>query len=288
MNTTLPTHIDTPRTLAHRFIVLFIVVVPFLAVLFAIWRVWNRWVDWYDIALMIGLYVLITMGGVTIGLHRFFTHRSFKTVPAIKYILGALAEMSLQGGIVPWVADHRLHHQFSDKEGDLHSPTEGLWHAHVGWFIAGQSANQKLYAPDLLRERWIMLMDKMWYVWWILSIFTIPFALGGWTGVLWAGLVRIFLVHHATWSINSICHTFGERPFATSDTSGNVWWLAWVTFGEANHNTHHAFPASARHGTSFWNDPSFLALTGLEKVGLVWDMILPKDPKYEEYMQRVH
>lgn len=280
------THVITIRPVGYKIAVIAIVVIPFLAVFYAIWQAWNKYVTIQDLLLMLVLYTLITMGGVTMGLHRYFTHRSFKTNPFIKYTLGVLSELSLQGGIISWVADHRLHHQFSDKEGDLHSPSEGLWHAHIGWIWAGTSANEKRFAPDLLKDRWLVMMDKAWLAWWVLSIFTIPFLLGGWSGVLWAGLVRIFLVHHATWSINSICHTFGERPFETDDTSGNVWWLSWLTFGESNHNTHHKFPASAQHGTNYINDPTYLTLLGMKKLGLVWDIILPKDEVYLNFRKK--
>jgi stearoyl-CoA desaturase (Delta-9 desaturase) len=258
-------------TLFHKSIVLFIVIVPFLGVLFSIWQLWNKYVGLYDIVILLCTYLPITFG-VTMGLHRLFTHKSFKANPYVRYILAGLAELSLEGGVIKWVADHRMHHQFSDKEGDLHSPAEGLFYAHIGWFFGGKKADANKYAPDLLNDRWLVLFDRMYPIWIILSIFTIPFLLGGWQGVLWAGLIRIFLVHHATWSINSICHTFGVQDYLSNDSSKNVWWLAPITLGESYHNNHHTYAVSAKHGNYWWEDPTYCLIRVCEWFGLVSDV----------------
>jgi stearoyl-CoA desaturase (Delta-9 desaturase) len=280
-------------TRAHRISNLFVVFLPFVAFLAAIVLLWNRAVGWTDLAIMLGMYVLTGLG-ITVGYHRMLTHRAFETSPRLRVALAALGSMAVQGSVLVWVADHRKHHAFTDEEGDPHSPhtghgggvlgaVKGLAHAHMGWMFTGHGrAELKRYAPDLVRDPGLQTIEKTFFGWVGLSLF-VPFALGwaisgtlagGLTGLLWGGLVRIFLLHHVTWSINSVCHFFGRRRFDTDDESRNVFWLAIPSFGEAWHHNHHAFPTSAFHGLKRWElDPSAIVIVGLEKLGLIWNVV---------------
>jgi stearoyl-CoA desaturase (delta-9 desaturase) len=270
-----------------------VTLLPFLAVGFAGWQLWNEVLNWHDLVVFGVVYVLTGLG-VTVGFHRHLTHRSFKTGRLLRGALAALGSAAIEGPVIAWVADHRKHHAFSDEEGDPHSPhvghgggirgtLRGLAHAHVGWiFIHTQRGSKRRYAPDLLDDPVIAFVDRTFLLWAALGL-AIPFGLGvalggtvvaGLTGLLWGGGVRVFLVHHVTYSINSLCHVFGRRPFATSDESRNLAWLALPTFGEAWHNNHHAFPTSAEHGlTRMQLDPSALVIRLLERLGLVWNVV---------------
>jgi stearoyl-CoA desaturase (Delta-9 desaturase) len=270
-----------------------VTVVPFLLLGVAGWQLWNDALRWSDLAIFAALY-LATGLGVTVGFHRLFTHRSFKTGPATRAVLGALGSAAIEGPMISWVADHRKHHACSDQEGDPHSPhvghghgwrgtLRGLVHAHVGWiFIHTQRGSKERFAPDLLRDPVSSFIDRTFFLWATLGIM-IPFGLGvaiggslvaGLTGMLWGGAVRVFVIHHVTYSINSLCHTFGRRPFATRDESRNLAWLALPTLGEAWHNNHHAFPTSATHGLGRLQlDPSALVIRCLERLGLAWDVV---------------
>jgi stearoyl-CoA desaturase (delta-9 desaturase) len=232
--------------------------------------------------------------GVTVGFHRYLTHRSFETSKGLRAVLAALGSAAIEGPVISWVADHRKHHAFSDEEGDPHSPhvghggglrgvARGLFHAHLGWlFIHDQRASKVRFAPDLVRDPVIKAIDRTFPFWAVLGL-AIPFGLGvalggtigaGLTALLWGGGVRMFVVHHLTYSINSLCHVFGRRPFETGDRSSNLAWLAVPTFGEAWHNNHHAFPTSAIHGLGGRQiDPSGLVIRALERVGLVWNVV---------------
>lgn len=269
------------------------VVVPFAATLAAIPLLWSSVVGGTDLAIAAVLY-LLTAGGITIGYHRMLTHRSFQTFKPVQYAFAVLGTMAVQGPVIAWVADHRKHHAHSDEEGDPHSPhighgdgvvgvLKGLWHAHIGWLTINQGrADWKKYAPDLYEDpgmRWI----SRHFVALILVGLALP-ALAGYlltgtllgaaTGLLWGGLVRVFFVHHITWSINSICHFMGTRRFVTDDESRNVFWLALPSLGEAWHHNHHAFPRSAEHGLRRWElDPSALVIRTMERVGLAWNVI---------------
>jgi stearoyl-CoA desaturase (Delta-9 desaturase) len=236
----------------------------------------------------------VTGLGITIGFHRLLTHRAFKTSPAVKAVLAVLGSAAIEGPVISWVADHRKHHACSDDEGDPHSPhvghgegwrgrLRGLIHAHLGWlFIHTQRGSKSRFAPDLLKDPVIRFVDGTFLFWAALGL-AIPFGLGvalggtivaGLTGLLWGGAVRVFVVHHVTYSINSLCHTFGRQPFKTKDESRNLAWLAPFTFGEAWHNNHHAFPTSAVHGMRRWQiDWSAGVIWVLEKLGLVWDVV---------------
>jgi stearoyl-CoA desaturase (Delta-9 desaturase) len=266
------------------------VVVPFAGVLAAVVLLWNSWVDVIDLGLFVTFYLLSAVG-VTVGFHRLLTHRSFQTYPRVERTFAVLGSMSVQGSVMDWVADHRKHHAHTDQEGDPHSPhvghgsgLKGLWHAHMGWLTETQGqADWKRYAADLYEDPRMRTIGRRFPLIAGLSIL-LPalagFALHGWTlegairGLVWGGLVRIFLVHHVTWSVNSVCHFFGKRRFDVEDRSTNVAWLALVSLGESWHHNHHAFPRSAEHGLRRWElDPSALIIRALERLGLAWKVV---------------
>jgi len=273
--------------------------VPFIGLGVVVAQTWQGWLFWSDIAVLAIMY-LATGLGVTVGFHRLLTHRSFQTKPWVRFVFGALGSAAIEGPVISWVADHRKHHAFSDQEGDPHSPhagheggwrgaLRGLAHAHVGWlFIHTQRANKQRYAPDLIQDPQISFIDRT-FIWWAIGgLAPVPFLLGwliggtvaaGLTAMLWGGLVRVLLLHHVTYSINSLCHFFGRRRFDTGDESRNLAWLAPLTFGESWHNNHHAFPTSAAHGMRRWEiDLSAAVIWGLEKTGLAWKVIrVPRD-----------
>jgi stearoyl-CoA desaturase (Delta-9 desaturase) len=276
-----------------RFLTGAISIVPFLALGVAGWRTWQGLLHPSDLVVFAIMYVATGLG-VTVGFHRLLTHRAFKTNKVVRGILAALGSMAIEGPVISWVADHRKHHAFSDRPGDPHSPhvdhgvglrgaLRGLVHAHMGWlFIHTQRGARKRYAPDLIKDPVVSFVDRTFLQWVILS-FLFPFGLGvliggslaaGLTAMLWGGLVRIFVLHHMTYSINSWCHFAGRKRFATKDESRNVFWLALPTFGESWHNNHHAFPTSAFHGMRRWElDPSAAVIWTLEKLGLAWDVV---------------
>ncbi|MBA2349748.1 MAG: fatty acid desaturase [Solirubrobacterales bacterium] len=275
---------------AERFANLLGVIVPFVGVLLAVVLLWSSWVDLTDLAIFAVMY-LVTAGGVTVGFHRMLTHRSFQTKPALKYTFAIAGSLSVQGSVLDWVADHRKHHAHTDQEGDPHSPhvgggegLRGLWHAHTGWLTRTQGqADWKKYAKDLYEDPTMRRIGKRFPLL-VLASLLIPTVLGyvlhGFTvegairGYIWGGLVRIFLVHHVTWSINSICHVYGSRRFEVEDHSTNVAWLAIPSLGESWHHNHHAFPRSAEHGLKWYEvDPSALFIRGLERLGLAWDVV---------------
>jgi stearoyl-CoA desaturase (Delta-9 desaturase) len=270
-----------------------ITVLPFIALGIVGWQLWNDLLHWSDVAVFLIMYAL-TAGGVTVGFHRYLTHRSFKTSRPVRAVLAVLGSAAIEGPVISWVADHRKHHAFSDKEGDPHSPHvghEGGWrgaltglvHAHVGWlFIHTQRGARRRYAPDLLRDPVVSFVDRTFLVWalgGLAAAFALGYAIGGTltaalTGLLWGGGVRMLVVHHVTYSINSLCHFFGRQRFDTDDESRNLLWLAPLSFGESWHNNHHAFPTSASHGMSRWPvDPSWLVIRTLEALGLAWDVV---------------
>ncbi|HEX6229076.1 MAG TPA: fatty acid desaturase [Solirubrobacterales bacterium] len=278
-----------------------VTLIPFIALVFAGWQVWGSALHWSDIFLFVGMYVLTGLG-VTVGFHRHFTHRSFKAGRWLRGLLAILGSAAIEGPVISWVADHRKHHAFSDEEGDPHSPhvdhghglrgaLRGLYHAHMGWlFIHNQRGKRERFAPDLLRDPLISWVDRTFLLWATLGLF-IPFVLG-WaiggtlfaavTGLLWGGLVRVFVLHHFTYSINSLCHVFGRRDFVTSDESRNLALIALPTLGEAWHNNHHAFPTSATHGLGRWQlDPSAAVIYLLERLGLVWDVVRPSPERMQ-------
>jgi stearoyl-CoA desaturase (delta-9 desaturase) len=236
---------------------------------------------------------VLTGYGVTLGFHRLLTHRSFQTYKPVEYALAAIGSMAVQGPVMTWVADHRKHHAHTDKEGDPHSPhghgggikgaLSGLWYAHMGWLFdrAGEAAPER-YAKDLVEDRGMRLIQKSFLVF-VIAGFLLPFGLGfalggtladGLTGALWGGAVRIFLLHHVTWSINSVCHFFGTRRFAVDDESTNVFWLSLLSFGESWHHNHHAFPRSAVHGLKWWEvDPTAWMVRAMKRTKLAWNVV---------------
>ena len=266
------------------------VVVPFLGVIAAIVLLWNKAVDATDLGILAVTY-LLTAIGITVGFHRLLTHRAFQTHPQIERIFAILGSLSVQGSVLDWVADHRKHHAHTDEEGDPHSPhvghghgLRGLWHAHAGWLLETQGqADWKQYAKDLYEDPKMRRIGRRFPLWVLLSLLiptVVGFVLHGFTlkgaltGYLWGGLVRIFLVHHVTWSINSICHMFGQRRFDIDDQSTNVAWLAIPSLGESWHHNHHAFPRSAFHGMRWYEiDLSGLIITAMEKTGLAWNVV---------------
>jgi stearoyl-CoA desaturase (Delta-9 desaturase) len=277
-------------TRAERFANLLGVVVPFAGVLVAIVLLWNRAVDATDIAILVVLYILTGIG-ITVGFHRLLTHRAFQTYPWLERTFAVLGSLAVEGSVLDWVADHRKHHANADKEGDPHSPhvghgsgLRGLWHAHTGWLLETQGqADWKRYATELYEDPSMRRIGRK-FPWLVVVSLAVPtilgFVLDGFTlggairGYIWGGLVRIFLVHHVTWSVNSICHFFGRRRFAIEDQSTNVAWLAVFSFGESWHHNHHAFPRSAYHGLRWWEiDLSGMFISMLSKVGLAWNVV---------------
>jgi stearoyl-CoA desaturase (delta-9 desaturase) len=281
-----------PMSALHRWSNLAGVALPAVGFVVAVVLLWNWLVDWSDLAVMLIMYVL-TGYGVTLGFHRLLTHRSFQTHKPVEYAFAIAGSMAVQGPVMSWVADHRKHHAHTDVDGDPHSPhghgggfrgaVAGLWYAHMGWLFdrAGQAEHTR-YARDLHEDRGMRFIHRMFLVW-VLAGLALPFGLGylidgtlsgALTAALWGGAVRIFALHHLTWSINSVCHFFGTRRFAIDDQSTNVFWLAPFTFGEAWHHNHHAFPRSAFHGLRRWElDPTAWAIRAMKALRLAWNVV---------------
>jgi stearoyl-CoA desaturase (Delta-9 desaturase) len=266
------------------------VVLPFAGVIAAIGLLWDHGVDAVDLGILAVMY-LVSAVGITVGFHRLLTHRAFQTYPWMERILAVMGSLSVQGSVIDWVADHRKHHAHTDEEGDPHSPhvghgsgLQGLWYAHTGWLLQTQGqADWKRYAADLYEDPGMRRIGRRFPLLAVLTLL-IPaaagFLLDGMTagaalrGLVWGGLVRVFLVHHVTWSVNSICHFFGRRRFAVDDRSTNVAWLSLVSLGESWHHNHHAFPRSAFHGLRRWEiDLSGLIIVLLERCGLAWNVV---------------
>jgi stearoyl-CoA desaturase (delta-9 desaturase) len=248
-----------------RLITLVVASIPFLGLLLAVHQLWDRQVNGSDLAVF-GILYLFSGLGVCVGFHRLATHRSFVAVSPVRAALLALGSMAVEGDVVYWVATHLEHHARSDREGDPHSPRDGFWHAHIGWMLGPFSASPDIYCRHLKQDRLVRFIARTFFGWAALSL-ALPALLDGWLsmgtpggfgigalhGLLWGGLVRICFTHHVTWSVNSICHSFGQRPFAaTRDSSRNNFIIGLLAFGEGWHNNHHAFPAAAYHGFSWW------------------------------------
>jgi len=283
----------TANETLDRFLTGLITALPIIGLFIVAWQVWADLLFWSDLIVFFILYAFTGLG-ITVGFHRLFTHRAFKTKNWVRATLGIAGSAAIEGPVISWVADHRKHHAFSDMPGDPHSPhvdhghglkgaLRGLLHAHVGWlFIHTQRGSHERYAPDLLKDPTIRWVNKYFFVWAIGGLalaFVLGWIIGGslhtaLTGLLWGGLVRMLVLHHVTYSINSLCHFFGRRSFETKDESRNLLWLAIPSFGESWHNNHHAFPTSAEHGMRRWQiDTSALVIRGLEKLGLAWDVV---------------
>ncbi|MFG2307752.1 acyl-CoA desaturase [Streptomyces sp. NPDC048566] len=278
---------------------LLFIAVPFLALLAAVPLVWGWGVSWLDLGLLVFFYFL-GCHGITIGYHRYFTHGSFKAKQPLRIAMAVAGSMAVEGPLVRWVADHRKHHRFSDAEGDPHSPwrygetvpalLKGLWWAHIGWMFDEERTPQEKYAPDLVKDPVIRAISRQFILWTLLSM-GLPALIGGlatmswwgaFTGFFWGSLVRVALLHHVTWSINSICHAVGRRPFRSRDRSGNVWWLAVLSCGESWHNLHHADPTSARHGVDRGQiDSSARIIRWCEQLGWAWDVRWPSPSRVD-------
>lgn len=259
--------------LGHTILLLF-VTVPLLATAYAMYTLWARMIGWTELSLFFVLY-LATGVGITIGYHRMLTHRSFESSNVIRFIFLMLGSMAMQGKAIDWAANHLKHHAHADEEGDPHSPLEGLFHAHVGWLFTAPPADRERYAKKLMQDRLIVFFDQTFLLWVVVGL-VIPFMIAGWHGLLWGGLVRIAVVNHVTWAVNSVCHRFGDRPFAIKDESRNNLLIGLLAFGEGWHHNHHAFPAMAYHGMNWRQfDLSAMILRLLAKVKLIWNVKMP-------------
>jgi stearoyl-CoA desaturase (delta-9 desaturase) len=279
--------LDARRAALQRRLVLLVTVVPFVGFVWAVIALWGNGLSMTDAVIALAFYFW-TGFGVTIGFHRYFTHQSFETNRFMRATFAIAGSMAVQGPLIKWVADHRRHHAFSDQEGDPHSPhlddgpgvrgvLKGLWHAHMGWLFGDEQTSPRRWCPDLLKDQTMRTIDKLFPLWLILT-FALPPAVGfiatgtlagALSAGLWGSLVRVFMLHHVTWSINSICHFYGKRPFEGDDFSTNNWLLSVISLGESWHNNHHAFPSAAVHGirkTQVDLSGGLIAL--LEKMGL--------------------
>lgn len=300
------------RRRAHRRLAtinLIAVLLPLAGLVAAIVLLWGVAFDWVYLALLAGM-AIVSAFGITVGYHRLCTHRSFKTSAVMRYLFAAAGSMAVQGPVIRWCGEHRKHHQHSDSQDDPHSPHmgrhgswgDGIWatlrgafHAHVGWLLAGRSTGLSKYTRDLRNDRALVLADKQFLLW-VLAGLAVPAALGGaltmsWLGVLlgflWGGLVRIFFVHHITWSVNSVCHIWGTAPFQSHDESRNNALVAILAMGEGWHNNHHAFPTSAKHGLRWWElDLSYLLIRGLRLAGLASDIRRPDRSRIESKLRK--
>ncbi|MDX6224197.1 MAG: hypothetical protein QOE64_573 [Frankiales bacterium] len=266
------------------------IIVPLLAVLAAAPLAWGGWLGWHDVIIAIVFYA-ISGHGVTVGFHRYFTHGSFKANRALRVGLAIAGSLAIEGPVVRWVADHRRHHAYSDREGDPHSPwrygesfpalCKGLWHAHIGWMFDIEQTSQERFAPDLLADKDLQKVHR-WFPWLVVTSLLAPAVIGGlvtWsihgalTSFFWASIIRVGLLHHVTWSINSICHTWGAKPFKSRDRAANVAWLAFLSMGESWHNMHHADPTAARHGVLKGQiDSTARIIWFFEKLGWAYDV----------------
>jgi len=291
--------VEGRKSVLEQSLVIAFMIIPVVALVAAVMLTWGWGITLLDVVIATIAYFGTGLG-VTVGFHRHFTHKSFKATRPMKVALAITGSLAFQGSIVSWVADHRRHHAFSDKEGDPHSPwlfgtgplalVRGFWHAHMGWLFDRDKTNARRFAPDLLADRDIAAVDRQFVLLTVVSL-GVPALLGGllswsWWGALtaffWAGLVRVALLHHVTWSINSICHMIGDAPFAARDHSRNVWPLAVLSFGESWHNLHHADPTCARHGVQRGQvDISARVIQAFEKLGWATSVRWPTPRRLE-------
>ena len=296
--------IEGTKKTTEQVVLYIFVIVPFLALLAAMPIAWGWGIGWTDLAIAMVFYFLSGLG-VTVGYHRYFTHGAFKANRGLKIALAVAGSLAIEGPVIRWVADHRRHHAFSDREGDPHSPwrfgnslsglTKGFFFAHIGWLFDPEHTNQEKFAPDLLADRDIARVDRLFPTLVATSLIA-PAVIGGlvtwsWSGALtaflWGSLVRIAVLHHVTWSINSICHMIGERPYASRDRSANFWPLAILSFGESWHNSHHAEPTCARHGVDRGQlDSSARMIWLFERLGWATDVRWPRRERFDRLAER--
>lgn len=282
-------------SLLVRAVNLAIIVVPFLGLIAAVILTWGWGIGWLELTLLLSMYTVTSLG-LTAGFHRLFTHRSFETPRFLQFIIAALGSMTAQGALFDWVGMHRRHHQYSDREGDPHSPhlhgtgiwgiIRGFFHAHMGWMFGPRMMDLRRYVTDLAKSRSLRVASALFPLWVALGLL-IPALIGGlltmtWAGaflgLLWGGLVRMCLFHHVTWSINSVCHLWGGRDHETNDHSTNNLIFGILAFGEGWHNNHHAYPTSAKHGLRWWQiDMSYWLIWSLALVGLATKIKLPTE-----------
>lgn len=311
-----PTHPTLPDDVERaaverklRIINLFTVIVPFVGLAAAIALLWGVAFNWVYMALLVGMTIATSLG-VTVGFHRLFTHKSFTAPAWVRYALAAAGSMAVQGPVIWWCGEHRRHHQHSDTEHDPHSPHmghhgswgdgvlatfRGAFHAHLGWILAAKTQDLTKYTKDLSQDRVVMAASRQ-FVPWVIVGFLLPATIGAlvtwsWMGLLlgflWGGLVRVLLVHHLTWSVNSVCHLWGTQPFRSRDESRNNPIVGVLGFGEGWHNNHHAFPTSARHGLRWWElDVSYWVILGLQAMGLASKVRVPDRARMESKRTR--
>jgi stearoyl-CoA desaturase (delta-9 desaturase) len=288
---------DEPKSKVEKVLIGVFVAVPMLALVAAIPLAWGWGLGWHDVVLAVAFYYISGLG-IAMGFHRYFTHLSFKAKPGLRIAMAIAGSLAIEGPILNWVADHRRHHKFSDREGDPHSPwrfgddwkalTKGLAWAHIGWMFNSNKTSQEKFCPDLLADRRIVQISKAFPTLVAVTLLA-PALIGGlwslsWQGALtaffWASLVRVAFLHHVTWSINSICHTFGKEEFEVRDKSRNVNWLAILSFGESWHNLHHADPTCARHGALRGQiDTAARLIWFAEKLGWAYDVRWPDEAR---------
>lgn len=299
-------HVASERDIViQRRVMLVVTTVPLVGLVYAIVQMWGWGINGTDLGLLIGFYIFTGLG-VTAGFHRLFTHKSFEAVRPVRWLYAVAGSMAIQGALIDWVATHRRHHAYSDEVGDPHSPhldsatgvkgiLRGLAHAHMGWLFAPDGTDNQVWAPDLLDEPGMVRIHRA-FPWLVLISFVAPAILGGlisWSiagaisGFAWGALIRIFLLHHVTWSINSICHFYGTRPFESRDHARNNFVMALLAFGEGWHNAHHAFPASARHGLRWWEiDFAWITIRLMKLVGLVKSVKIPSATQLARKMRQ--
>lgn len=250
---------------------------PLLATVYAIISLWGRMITGTDLALLVVGYILCAFG-ITIGYHRMLTHKGFDAPDWLRAFFLICGSMSFQGPALNWAATHIQHHANSDEDMDPHSPVKSFFHGHVGWILDDFRPDVPRYAGPLLKDKLVVFISNTFFLWAGLSLL-IPYLIGGWYGLLWGGAVRMFLNHHVTWAVNSVCHTYGSREFVTTDASTNNFLVGLLAMGEGWHNNHHAFPRSANHGMHWWQiDPSAYLIAGLEKIGLIKNVVrVPAD-----------
>jgi stearoyl-CoA desaturase (Delta-9 desaturase) len=279
--------LDRKKLQAHRWGLLLVSVVPLAGLAAAIWWAWGRGFSHADAGIFLGFYAFAGLG-VTVGFHRMLAHKTFTAPEPVRAVLAVAGSMSLEMTAIDWAATHRRHHAYSDKPGDPHSPhlqaeeglkgiLKGLWFAHMGWLFQAERTSRERWTPDLLKDKTIMRVSNVYPLWVVLS-FVAPALVGLavtrslWgmvSAFLWGSLVRILLLHHVTFSINSLCHFFGTRPYDTKEKSTNVWPLGVLSFGESWHNNHHMFPSSSFLGLRWYQlDPGSWLLRILMLLGL--------------------